>query len=209
MKKSLAIIILLLSAFVCKAGQGEDAFRGRVSFGLEWGYFQNLYKFRHINIISQEGSRINHSFSGLAAQSNGSIMARVGYDFHEKVRASLYCGYAGISEGCRVYPVLMRLSFAPGGLYGDGLFSFIDGGIGFRTKPTEYDRLAVPMADIGEGYRILLTPYHSIELLLSVRAIYDNPAIENPEGDGYVRSENIRSNVAEYLSLNLSIALSF
>lgn len=206
MKKSIIIMLLLLPALVCG---GQETFRGRVSFGLEWGYCQNFYKFRHINIISQEGSRINENFSGFSALSNGIIMAGVGYDFSEQFRGSVHFGYAGISEDTRVYPTLLRLSFAPKGQYSEGIFTFLDAGPGFRTKPSEYDWTAMVMGDLGLGYRICLMPYSSLDLLLSIRAVYDRPAIDNPEGEGYVLPENIRSNVAEYYSLNLSIALSF
>jgi len=208
MKKSVTIIVLalLLPALVCG---GQEPFRGRVSFGLEWGYCQNVYKFRHINIISQEGSRINESFSGLKAISGGSVMASIGYDISDKVRSSVHLGYAGISEDTRAYPALLRLSFAPKGQYGEGFFTFIDAGAGFKTKPSEFDWTAVVMGDVGWGYRICLMPYSSLDLLLGLRAIYDRPAIVNPEGEGYVLPENIRSNVAEYYSLCLSIALSF
>ncbi len=208
MKKSIVItlISLLLPALVCG---GQETFRGRVSFGLEWGYCQNFYKFRHINIISQEGSRINENFSGFSALSGGTIMAGVGYDFSEQFRGSVHLGYAGISEGTRVYPALLRISFAPKGQYSEGIFTFLDAGPGFRTKPAEYDWTAVVMGDLGLGYRICLMPYSSLDLLLSIRAVYDRPAIDNPEGEGYVLPENIRSNVAEYYSLNFSIALSF
>ncbi len=208
MKKSIAIslLALLLPALACG---GQEPFRGRVSFGLEWGYCQNIYKFRHINIISQEGSRINESFSSLSAISSGSVMACIGYDISERVRSSVQFGYAGISEDCRAYPALLRLSFAPKGQYDEGFFTFIDAGAGFKTKPSEFDWTAAVMGDVGWGYRICLMPYSSLDLLLSVRAIYDRPAIDNPEGEGYVLPENIRSNVAEYYSLCLSIALSF
>ncbi len=208
---SAVIVFALLSAPVCpgRTGEEETSGVGRISFGLEWGYSQNLYKYRHINILSQEGSRINDSFLGFSTHPSGSVMGKIGYDLHEKVCAALYFGYAGISEGCRAYPVLLRVSFAPKGLYEEGFFSFVDGGLGFRIKPTEYDRRAVTVVDIGEGYRIRLSPGCSLDLLLSLRASYDSPAIDNPEGSGYVQKENIRSNVAECYSVNLSIALSF
>ncbi len=211
MKKSISALVALalLSALACQARTGGETSGSRISFGLEWGYFQNLYKYRHINIISQEGSRINDSFLGLSAYPNGSVMAKISYNLHEKVCATLCGGYAGISEGCRAYPVLLRLSFAPKGLYSEGFFSFIDGGLGFRIKPAEYDRRTVTIGDIGEGYRIRLSPGCSLDLMLSLRASYDSPSIDNPEGEGYVLPENVRSNEAEYYSVNLSIALSF
>ena len=209
MKKSLAIIIALLAGLICEARPGAEEFRGRVSFGLEWGYCQNFYKFRHINIISQEGSRINDSFSGFSAHPNGSIMAKIGYDLSEEVRTSLHFGYAGISDDTRVYPLLLRMHYAEHGQYGEGIFGFVDAGPGFRTKPGEYDWTAVIMADLGGGYRISLSPLNSLDLMLSVRAIYDRPAIDNPEGEGYVLPENIRSNVAEYYSLCITIGLNF
>lgn len=203
----LYIVLSILSVTGAAAGENYNA--GRFHFGLEWGYGQGIYSYSHINIISQEGYRINETSQGLWRKSNGEVLAKIGYDLHEKVNLSICAGWTGISEGCQAYPVLLRLSFAPRGLYNEGFFTFIDGGAGFRTKIEEYSRAALPILDGGEGYRLWLTPNFFLDFMLSIRAAFDSPLIRNPEGPGIVKEENIRHNVAEFYSVNISIALSF
>ena len=194
---------------VTGAAAGENYNAGRFHFGLEWGYGQGIYSYSHINIISQEGYRINETSQGLWRKSNGEVLAKIGYDLHEKVNLSIYAGWTGISEGCQAYPVLLRLSFAPCGLYNEGFFTFIDGGAGFRAKIEEYSKAVLPILDAGEGYRLWLTPNFFLDFMLSIRAAFDSPLIRDPEGPGIVKEENIRHNVAEFYSVNISIALSF
>lgn len=203
----LYIVLSILSVTGAAAGENYNA--GRFHFGLEWGYGQGIYSYSHINIISQEGYRINETSQGLWRKSNGEVLAKIGYDLHEKVNLSIYAGWTGISEGCQAYPVLLRLSFAPRGLYNEGFFTFIDGGAGFRAKIEEYSKAVLPILDAGEGYRLWLTPNFFLDFMLSIRAAFDSPLIRNPEGPGIVKEENIRHNVAEFYSVNISIALSF
>lgn len=203
----LYIVLSILSVTGAAAGENYNA--GRFHFGLEWGYGQGIYSYSHINIISQEGYRINETAQGLWRKSNGEVLAKIGYDLHEKVNLSIYAGWTGISEGCQAYPVLLRLSFAPCGLHNEGFFTFIDGGIGFRAEIEEYSKAVLPILDAGEGYRLWLTPNFFLDFMLSIRAAFDSPLIRDPEGPGIVKEENIRHNVAEFYSVNISIALSF
>ena len=65
------------------------------------------------------------------------------------------------------------------------------------------------MAVFGSGYRLKLSPGSSIDFLLEMKSIFDRPKIPDPEGQGYVKAENILSNIASYYGLNLSLAISF
>lgn len=208
MRRSFLYIVLsILSTAGATAGENYNA--GRFHFGLEWGYGQGIYSYSHINIISQEGYRINETSRGFWRKSNGEILAKIGYDLHEKVNLSLCAGWTGISEDCQAYPLLLRIGFAPKGLYNEGFFTFIDGGIGFRAEIEEYSKAVLPILDAGEGYRLWLAPNFFLDFMLSIRTAFDSPLIRNPEGPGIVKKENIRHNVAEFYSVNISIALSF
>ncbi len=208
MRKFFTFVALsILTAATAAARDGRDA--ERIHFGIEWGFGQCIYNYAHINIISEEGYRINEISHRFMGKASGKILAGVSYDLREKINLSLYAGWMGISENCQTYPVISRISFAPEGFSREGFFSFLSGGVGFRTEIEEYSRALIPIFDGGEGYRMYLAPNFCLDLLLSIRAAFDGPLLQNPEGPGIVRGENIRRNVAEFYSLNLSVALSF
>ena len=92
MRRSFLYIVLsILSTAGATAGENYNA--GRFHFGLEWGYGQGIYSYSHINIISQEGYRINETSLGFWRKSNGEVLAKIGYDLHEKVNLSLCAGW--------------------------------------------------------------------------------------------------------------------
>ena len=200
-----ALLSLLSIAAAARDGYAPE----RLHFGIEWGYGQGIYSYSHINIISQEGYRINEATHKIVGNPTGEILAKVGYDLHEKVNLSICAGWIGIAEGCQTYPVLVRICFAPKGLCNEGFFTYMDGGIGLRSEVEAYSRPVLPIFDGGEGYRLWLAPTFCLDVMLSLRAAFDSPLIMNPEGPGIVQKENIRHNVAEFYSINLSIALSF
>ncbi len=207
MRRTLLSILLSMAAMNMAAQERGNAWK--LHFGLEWGYSQRIYSYRHINIISEEGYRINETTRKYLGRPGGQILAKIGYDIHEKVNLALCAGWSGVSDDCQAYPLLLRVSFAPVGLYGEGFFTFIDGGIGFRSEVEAYSRPVLPMFDGGEGYRLWLTPDFCLDVMISLRAVFDSPLVMNQEGPGIVQKENIRHNVAEHYSVNLSIALSF
>lgn len=205
-----AVLAFALSILcITTSAAGEPKEKSGLHFGIEWGYGQGIFKYRHINIVSQEGYRINEVSRSLWTRPNGILLAKIGYDIHEKVNLSLCAGWAGISDGCQTYPLLLRASFAPKGLYSEGFYSFIDGGIGFRRDARDYSKDILPIFDAGEAYRIRLTPRLCLDFIISIRAAFDSPLIPNPEGSGTVQKENIRHNVAEFYSADFSVALTF
>lgn len=203
----ISVALSILTAAGAAARDGHDA--ERFHFGIEWGFGQCIYSYTHINIISQEGYRINEISHRFLGKPSGKILAGVSYDLHEKIKLGLYGGWMGISEQCQAYPILSRVSFSPEGFSGESFFTFLSGGVGFRTEAEEYSRALIPIFDGGEGYRLYLTPNFCMDILLSIRAAFDSPLLQNPEGPGIVQEENIRRNVTEFYSLNLSVALSF
>ena len=90
----------------------------------------------------------------------------------------------------------------------DGFFNFAESGMGFKIA-TEIEKVPAIMAGIGVGYRLKLTPEINMDMLLSIRGIFDKPQIPDPEGQGFVDKSRILSNTASFYSVNASIALSF
>lgn len=207
MRRALLLLLLSLAAVNMSAQDTDNTWK--LHFGVEWGYGHGIYSYRHINIISQEGYRINETAHEYFGKPKGQILAKIGYDIHEKVNMTLCAGWSGLSDACQAYPLLLRVSFSPKGLYNEGFFTYIDGGIGFRSEVEGYSRPVIPMFDGGEGYRLWLTPNFCLDVMLSLRAAFDSPLVKDPEGPGTVQKENIRHNVAEHYSINMSIALSF
>lgn len=206
----LPLLLTLLCSTPVLAGQlYGPTFFDRMSFGVEWGYSQQFYQFRHYNIISEEGSRINETTSGLAFCPNGMLMGRIGYDVSDKLNVSVLSGYSGMTSGQRMIPLLLRVYVAGHPLRGDGFFTFADGGIAFKPRHGEVSQSAPLIADIGEGYRVSLTPFCSLDLMMSFRALFDTPPVINPEGPGFVHKSNVRSSVSRIYSLSLIVAVNF
>lgn len=207
MRKS---ILYILALFLCFSARAEEKVQAsRLRFGVEWGYTQSFYKYHHFNIISTDGYRIDEESKGFFLHPNGILLASIGYDFNDRINMSLYSGYAGLMDNCRVFPLSLRLNIFPHrNMFKDGFFSFAEGGIGFRV-PTLEKHSPAAFVCVGEAYRIKLTPYANLDFLLSLRMCMDRPLIESPEGSGYVQKHNIRSNAARYYALSFSIALNF
>ena len=208
-KRLLCIFLALVSPLLLNArGQG-DKFIDRVQFGLEWGYSQNIFRYHHFNIISDDGYRIDEKTEGLLFDPSGLLLGNVGYDLSDRFNIALYSGYSGFAGANRVIPIALRLSVFPGStIFEDGFFSFVEGGAGLRFKQLETQAPAL-YASIGEAYRVKLSPYVNLDFALCLRVVFDTPMISHPTGKGYVAQENIRANAAQYYALNFSIALNF
>lgn len=202
----LPLLLILLCSTTARAGQiYGPTFFDRMSFGVEWGYSQQFYQFRHYNIISEEGFRINETTSGLVFCPNGILMGSIGYDVTDKLNISVLGGYSGMTSGQRMIPLLLRVYVAGHPLRGDGFFTFADGGLALKPMHGE----APYLVDIGEGYRVSLTPFCSIDLMMSFRALFDTPPVVNPEGSGFVHKSNVRSSISRIYSLSLTMAVNF
>lgn len=210
MQKRLCFIFtLLFLPMLLSARGGRSEFTHRLQFGVEWGYSQTFYKLHHYNIVTNEGYRINEETEGIFLYPNGALLANIGYDISERFNISLYSGYAGFADDCRVFPISLRLNMFPGSsMYEDGFYTMVEGGVGLRV-PTLEKHDAAFFACIGEAYRIKLTPFFNLDFIVSLRTVLDRPNISNPDGAGYVSKHNIRSNNARYYALNFSVALNF
>src|SRR5574344_424535 len=101
-------------------------------------------------------------------------------------------------------------SYFPKTIWDDGFFAYAEIGIGISSPLGDiYNNDIALMSDAGGGFRIKLTPYYNLDFMISLKATFDDPPISNPDGDGYVLYENVRSNDATYCALTFSVAINF
>ncbi|MCR4860546.1 MAG: hypothetical protein K5910_07780 [Bacteroidales bacterium] len=190
-----------------RAGMPDSWFFNHFRIGMEWGYSQCLLLDRSYNIISQEGYRIFEDYTRLDLKPNGVVMVQVGVDVLPKLNLALYSGYIGVGENNRLIPLLLRASFFPRTTWERGTFFFAQGGPAWHPL-IRNDSLNM-MAGGGAGWRVPLSEDCNLDLLLSVKYLWDHPRIPNPEGPGYVPAHNIRRNDAGYCALDLTLAVNF
>lgn len=206
-KRLIVILLLLLSCWVSDARMPEGwAWLNRFRFGAEWGYSQTLFLNRDYNITSIEGYRIYEKSSGLYMRPNGLVLARVAYPVTDAFEVSLLGGYMGTGKDNRLFPALMRLSWY---FRDEGFFALAQGGLAWHTPASGGFAKMAWTASGGAGYRIYLGSGLDLDFLVSARYLRDHPHIPNPEGPGNVPERNIRKNLAEYLSLDFSVAICF
>ena len=200
-------IISLLTAILMLFGVHLPA-RPVLDFQVEWGYSQGIYQYHQYNILTSEGSRLYSREKGFLFQPSGDILVGVMFKPSGKSGISLMTGYAGIGNKSTAIPLMLRYSYFYKSMSSDGFFNFAESGMGFKIA-TEIEKVPAIMAGIGAGYRLKLTPEINMDILLSVRGIFDKPQIPDPEGQGFVDKSRILSNTASFYSVNASIALSF
>ena len=207
MRKRLTIILLLLaSCWASHARMPEGWWLGRFRFGMEWGYSQCIWLDRDYNITSQEGYRIYEKTSGLYLRPNGLVLGKVAYPLSDALELSLLAGYMGTGRDNRLLPALMRLSWY---FQEEGFFAHAQGGVAWHTPASGGFAKMAWTAAAGGGWRIYLGEGLDLDFLVSARYLRDHPHIPNPEGPGNVPESNIRKNLAEYLSLDFSVAVCF
>ena len=206
MRKWLTIILLFVSSLASHARLPEDWLLSRFHYGLEWGYSQCLWLHRDYNITSVEGYRIYEKSQGFYLKPNGMLLGRVGYPLSEEFELSLLGGWMGTGKDNRFFPLLMRLSWY---FQEEGFFAHVQGGVAWHTPAGGGFAKMAGTASAGSGYRIALGSGLNLDFMVSARYLHDHPLIPNPEGPGNVLDHNIRKNLAEYLSLDFSVALSF
>lgn len=203
---TLLFIHVLVLSLASKAS-AEDSY-GKIGFKIEWGYSQNYFTHHRYNITSVEGYRIQEKSTEIDFSTNGRILLGAHYDYSRHLTFGLVTGYLGAQEGVRAIPLLGQIRIYPYDCHEDGFFTKIEGGLAAHISKTNGSRLLLTGA-VGEGFHLMLSPEHSLDIILSISAFYDRPNIANPEGAGYIPKERILSNHALYSALNISICLSF
>ena len=201
LKRCLALV--LASAIALSAGPALQA--RTFSYGLEWGACAQFLNIHHYNFIDNAGGRVDERETAFTYHANGSVMGKVGVNFSPNFRLDLNGGYAGISDGRRVFPISLRANIMPKGSSSDGFVYFADGGIFFDENFSDTPGI---LAAAGFGYRLSLGSHSAVNLLLNTRWSHDHPQVANPDG-GFVASANVRRSNAEYISLGLTISLDF
>lgn len=198
------------AAIALIAGTDVHAGAPRLRYGLEWGCAAAFYQSRDINYITHEGYRVDDDYKGLSFEGNGHVMAEMGINLTDRLAVSVYGGYAGLSEGNRVFPVLLRACLFPEGMTEDGLFCFAEAGPGFHSStPSTTTLPAAIIANAGGGYHIALSRSIGLDFELSLRGAFDHKLIKDADTGDWVPDADIRRNATRTYALCLSIGLSF
>jgi len=203
-KYILATLTLIAGAFTASAK--APLFK----YGAEWGIGANIFYDKQLNYITEEGYRIDDSVAEGAFIPNGQILGSIGINATGRFSISLMSGYLGVSRNNRMIPILLRAGYHFNGLESDGLFAFIDGGIGIHLRKTwEPERKPAGMTDAGMGYRFILTHRTSLDLLFNVKGTFDTLLVTDPDSGEFIKENNIRKNNAFFLTLNVGLGINF
>lgn len=199
---AIACLILLLLTSSFRAGAQEKRFH----YGAEWGYSATFLRAWQYNYISSESYRVIDEGAGMCYFSNGTFYVNAGYDFCSKACISLYTGFAGVYSKRRVIPLELRLRYCPSGLREGGFICHAALGTVFPTGGM-YGLCA--RGALGAGVRVPVFRTISVDFLASLQATLDRDRIKDPDTGADVPARYIRSNAAEYLALNFSVAVNF
>ena len=204
MKKRIAIIFILMLA--CSLALCQEQ-RSRFHWGMEWGYGASAFKYWSNNYFDAKvGFRIWDEGHEFAFVPNAYAGLYAGFDLGRKLYLSLFSGTMGIYSDRRVIPLGLRATYAFKGQDSQGVLAYLGGGLCFHdfsiAAPGQYLQL-------GGGYRIKLGRSMDMDLLAHLRACDDHPSIWDEEDGAYVQKDNIRKNLAAYISFELGVAIRF
>lgn len=204
---------LKLQSFPIQSSQEDKSMikslRDYIHFNFEWGYVQNVFEHHHYNLLSTIGYRIDENLSSIYTKPNAFALLGVDFMAGQKFSFALSTGFEGIFNGCSIVPIRLRINYFYKGYHKDGFYSFAGAGLGIRSGESLMRNTIGLMLNIGEGYRISLTPSSKIDFILSIRNSRVNPMLPDPDGPGFAPEENIRYNNAEFYALSFSIMLSY
>jgi len=202
--------LILTSALLVACCFSSAAKAPVVKYGVEWGLSANIFYSQQLNYISAQGYRVDESGSGMKFSPNGQVMGSVGINAGDHLCLDLLSGYMGVSQNNRMIPLLLRAGYHFRGIESDGIFAFIDAGVGFHTRRSwEPERKPAIMADGGAGYRFVLTRRSSIDLFADVKGTFDSLMVSDPDSGEFLPEENIRKNTVFFLSVCLGVRLNF
>lgn len=208
--KSKVLIILLISllSVPCTLNARSSENKRHLGLKIEWGYTQSFFHYHRYGVTSIEGYRIYETAHGIKFNPNGRVLLGARYEYNNHFELGLTTGYLGAQESIRAIPIIAQIKYYPVDIRHDGFFTQIEAGAALHISKAHGSRL-LPTATIGEGYRLMLSPEHSIDLIISLSNFYDKPNIANPDGAGYIPRERILSNHAIYSAVNICICLNF
>lgn len=201
------LISAAILALACITAQARAPF---VRYGIEWGFGPEIYAKTHQNYLTSVGYRVNDVQEGMDFFSCGHVMANVGINATEHLSVSVHSGYMGISRDNRVIPLLLRATGHINGCMADGIFIFLDGGVGFHIpKADQPGRAPGAMGDAGVGYSLRLSSGMALDFSFCIKGVYDHPLIEDPDTGGYITGDDVIRNDAFFINPCLSVGLRF
>lgn len=177
-----------------------------VVFGAEWGANALVFQAFRYNIIDNSGSRYDDSGYNMTYHANGTFLLTAGINAGRFSRVSLSTGFTGIADGRRVIPLTMRYGIYPSGTNADGFLYYAEGGVGYDFTGVKPVGL---LGSVGTGYHIVLSQNTAVNININARYANAHPMVGNPDGGGYVTTENTRQSNAQFLSLGFSLSLEF
>lgn len=201
--KRLCLLLLILLCLPAMAGGG--GFLGRFHPGIEWGMSITPASFHHYNYLDESiGFRINDEGWTYDTKLGAFVLGSVAFDITRTFRVGILSGLQGVERNRRIVSLVSRLSFYLSGTDDDGIFVYTDVGLALNEMKKKCN-----YAQIGSGYRLLLTPSYSLCFRVSSRIVYDRPEVWDPIEEEYISERNIKRNDTWYCALNLGFSLEF
>lgn len=206
MKKSLLISLIVLLSFCGRAEAGGRKPGPQFRCGVEWGYTSTVFESHHYNFLSAEGARVDVNEHSLIYNSNGQFLPYAGVAMG-RWEADLTCGYIGVIQDRRVFPVSLRGTYFHNGCTHDGVKLFADGGVCLGRSLNDQRIL---MGKCGGGYRLMITERSAMDFMLSVHCVYDHPMdVYVAEYRYSVPDSDLLGSNRHYAGINFSISLNF
>ena len=198
---------VILYGFGAQKRQGaREAAQRRFRFGIGWGgavkFFQS-YDFQYFN--GDKSYVIDRGFD-FGTHFNGYVSASAGLNLGDFWALSLSAGYAGISDGRRIFPLELSATLYPSGFRERGLLFTTSAGAALPEK--DATRTAFT-GGIGTGYHIPIDATTGMDFIIGLRATSDHPDILDDADGKVVDRSRIRRNDAWYGAVSFGIALSF
>lgn len=205
MRKLYFIVSLICCLFISDRLQARKV---GVNYGIEWGYIGTMYMEYHYNYLDEEGSRIDISDGRFTYKSNGHFYGYVGLDFLDHYSFSIYTGLDGVFQNRTQIPLMLRSSYFFRSYDEDGSKVFFSVGTANTLNSFKNPNF---VADIGYGYRIMLSNLLGIDFSASLRMAEDHPGrILMPSGSTISNNAiQLRRSDTKYYGIRLSIALNF
>lgn len=201
--KRLCTLMFILLCLPAMAGGG--GFLGRFHPGIEWGMSITPASFHHYNYLDESiGFRINDEGWTYDTKLGAFVLGSVAFDITRTFRVGILSGLQGVERNRRIVSLVSRLSFYLSGTDDDGIFVYTDVGLALNEMKKKCN-----YAQIGSGYRLLLTPSYSLSFRVSSRIVYDRPEVWDPIEEEYISERNIKRNDTWYCALNLGFSLEF
>lgn len=203
-KIGLAAALAMLVSAAASAGEREKV---SVHGGVEWGYSMTGYEWTHYNYLGLDGQRRNPILNRFLIGWNAAISGYGELCLWEKCALRVSGGYCGIYPERSGWSAAARGSYFFHGYREDTPLAFLEGAKIWVPSLEGQDVFA---AKAGGGYRIALSSWIRLDLLLSVQYTADHPdsyydKIEN----AHVKSPQLLRSDAGYATVNLSFALNF